>query len=107
MMVRFGRSMSSQRASILSARWQAGTDQASALRPCAPVQARQQELTQTQRIAGDDALEELFARELSMARRVLAKDRYRATNGLGNGSNKSGLPPSRKRALAARHAYRP
>jgi transposase, IS5 family len=27
------------------------------------------------RIAGDDALEELFARELSVARRVLAQDR--------------------------------
>jgi hypothetical protein len=28
------------------------------------------------RIAGDDALEEIFARELSLARRVLAQDRH-------------------------------
>jgi hypothetical protein len=28
------------------------------------------------RIAGDDALEEVFARELSLARRVLAQDRH-------------------------------
>ncbi len=70
-------------ATILSAGRQTGPDQASALRP--PVQACQQELTQAQtylgrvirdigrRIADDDALQELFARELNLARRVLAE----------------------------------
>jgi IS5 family transposase len=66
---------------------QAGSDQASALRPCPSIQARQPQFTQAQdllgrvirdierRIVGNEDLGEAFVRPLFLARRVLEQER--------------------------------